>query len=343
MSDAQVCIEDQLEPASALARGQAFCEACTPSEPVALYGATLRGDSLVLGAYQHAAQALAKASLEHGTILRRATGGATVRAGDGIIYLALGLHQRSALMTCPKLRILNRNVRGALQGLRLLGVAAHYFGRDFISVDVRPAAYIGWQAWPDGRVVLELFVSATTSYVPAPEQLGYPAREHDPHHGKAPITLAEAGAKALDATVVEKIAAGYESAFGAQFRSITLAREELDRAGEVAQAQHVLIDESEKLSWSSPREEAIGFVSAGVSLDRSGKLDQVRLAGDFFQDAGCPASLTRTLQGVEPSDALIGRGLDAVYAQGSHELEGVRSLRTFQEAILEAVEHARAS
>ena len=99
---------------------------------------------------------------------------------------------------------------------------------------------------------------------------------------------------------------------------------------------------SSDLAWSRPREEAIGFVSAGVLLDASGKLRQIQLAGDFFQDHGCQAALQRALLGVEPSPETIGRALDTVYVRSGHELEGVRSLLTFREAILDAVSGARA-
>jgi hypothetical protein len=257
-----------------------------------------------------------------------------------VVYVALGLHDRSALMACPHNRILNRNVRGALQGLRALGVAAHYFGRDFISVESRPAAFVGWDARPDGRVLLEFFIAARASYLPTRHVSGYAERSADPLLGKSPITLAEARARELDAEVVRSIATGYAAMTPIDWREHAIDAKESQRASTLTHELRAATSD-DAMTWSQPREEAIGFVSAGVALDRSGKIHALRLAGDFFQDSGCSAALERTLLGVEPSAELVGRALDTVYGHGTHELEGVRSLLSFREVILEAAAHAR--
>src|ERR1700712_317353 len=117
MPEGRLCIETDVDPARALLLGAALGHDLTAERPLALYGATLPGVSEAP--------------------LRRQTGGATVRVGAGISYVALALRDRSTLMACPPGRLLNRNVRGVLQGLRLTGVATNYFGRDFLSLGAR--------------------------------------------------------------------------------------------------------------------------------------------------------------------------------------------------------------
>ncbi len=342
MPKARLCIEEQLDPALAIGRGRACWQACTPSTPVSLYGASLQGQTVVLGAYQQAHQALADAGSTGLPVLQRSTGGGSVLAGTGIVYVALGLYDRSALMSCPPLRILNRNVRGALQGLRLAGANAHYFGRDFLSVELRPAAYVAWQAAADGRVLVELFISDRSSCWLQAAQVGYPPRNEDPFRGKLPITLQEAGARVHDAALVESIAQGYASGFACEWQKQPLSPQELAQA-EVTSAAQAQATQRDALTWSAVYEESIGFVSAGVALDGAGKLRDVQLAGDFFCDDAGAAGLRRALSGVTPSADMLGRALDAVYGRSGHELEGVRSLQTFQEAILDAVQRARAA
>jgi hypothetical protein len=339
MISAQLCIEEAVPSTSALARGELLAQRTTPQAPVTLYGAVLRGEALVLGAQQRARAALSPAARRGASeLVRRQTGGVTLGTGDGIVYVALGLHDRSVLMTCPKLRILNRNVRGMLAGLRLAGVAAHYFGRDFLSIDARPGAYVAWDADLSGRVLLELFVAEGSSYLPPSAASGYPARTSDPLRGKTIITLGETSVHARGAALVEKIAQGYADGFAVDFRPCA--------ASELADAQTEALrvgadpESDDGLCWSDPCEDAIGFVQAGVALDAVGKLQRVRVAGDFFQDRGAPSALERALVGVTPRERPVGQAIDTVYAHGPHELEGLRELASLREAILTAAARA---
>jgi hypothetical protein len=328
MPEGRLCIETDVDPARALLLGAALGHDLTAERPLALYGATLRGDALVLGAYQLASQALPGVSEAP---LRRQTGGATVRVGAGISYLALALRDRSTLMACPPGRLLNRNVRGVLQGLRLTGVAANYFGRDFLSLGARPAVYAGWAADETGRVLLELFISERRTCWPAVSELGYPPRTDNGMRGQLPTTLQEAGATVTGITVLEKIAEGHSKHFAVQWHT-----------GELGQQPSAATEprEERRLFWSIPREEAIGFVSAGVALDPVGKFSSLRLAGDFFAHRACAATLERMLIGVSPAAEMVGPAVDAAYANPSHDFEGVRTLKTLQESILDAADAA---
>jgi len=342
MPDGRLIIERDAQPDHALAVGAALVHTLSPERPVALYGATLQGAALVLGRYQRLSQALPRDNAGHVPVLRRSSGGSTVHAGAGISYVALALQHRSALMACPAQRLLNRNVRGALQGLRLAGVPANYFGRDFLSFEARPAVYVGWDADEAGGVLLEFFVSDSRSCWLAAHESGYPVRQEDVLRGRAPTTLVESAASAQGVQALEKIAEGYAKGFHAvwQREAETQGLKQPDSnavAGVVSPREELSLG----LSWSQPFEEAIGFVSAGVALDAAGKFAALRLAGDFFAHRACAAALERMLVGVTPTADGVGRAVDAAYAASGHDVEGVRSMRSLQEVILEAVAAAK--
>lgn len=354
MPDARLYIEENVEPAVALDRAEAMWRSVASDSPVAMYGANLRGgDVWVLGAHQHASQVLPTPQVLPGNatppLVRRSSGGVMLRASDGIVYVALALRDRNALMPCPRGRILNRNVRGALQGLRLAGVVAHYFGRDFLSVEARPTAYVGWGARTDGRVLLEFFLCDTHSCFISPRELGYPARKDDPFRGKEAWTLEQAYHHAHHApdaaprvtrtALAERLAEGYRTGYQVAFEQTAIPEAWLAREPRTGLPPD---PDAAALHWSHPIEEAIGFVSAGVALDTAGKLSRVRICGDFFADDTCAITLERILVGVAPSSEHIARAVDAAYGQGGHDVEGVRDLHTFQTAILDAVARARA-
>lgn len=143
----ELIIEERVDGARALGIGAALL--AEPSDVVRLYGAGLAGDATALGAFQRRTGEAA---------LRRSTGGPSTPLDDGVVYFALGLPHASALMDCPRDRVLNRNVRGFLTGLSRGGAPALYFGRDTITVARQPIAFLAWTRAATGAVLLEVFV-----------------------------------------------------------------------------------------------------------------------------------------------------------------------------------------
>jgi hypothetical protein len=238
-------------------------------------------------------------------------------------------------MACPPGRILNRNVRGMLAGLRTLSVPAHYFGRDFVTVASDPCVYVGWDEDAAGRVLLEFFVGVETSFALPPGVDGYGERSEPALRGKIPTTLRAAHAHySAISDVAEAVARGYAQGFG-----LELERAEIEGAAIVDRAR-VDVTDARGLTWSRPYEEAIGFVSAGVRLDASGAIEALEVGGDFFQQRECAAQLAARLVGKQPDPETVGAALDAVYAARPGLIEGVRSLTTLRSAILDAVERS---
>src|SRR5690606_38531596 len=144
----------------ALSLGRGALEGVGPSVSAVVVSAAMRGDARVLGAYQRAEDAVASRA----PTLRRATGGPAVVAGEGVLYLALALRDASTLMECPRDRVLNRNVRAVLGALRRLRANAHYFGRELVSVERRPAGLLGWTRTSRGAVLLEVFLGVERGF-----------------------------------------------------------------------------------------------------------------------------------------------------------------------------------
>jgi hypothetical protein len=338
MTLGQLLIDREPTVRRALARGAVLPKLLSPAQPVALYGAALAGDdALVLGRYQRENQALParKPTAPTERALRRSSGGTTVHAGAGILYLALALHHRSSLMSCPNGRLLNRNVRGVLQGLRRIGAQTNYFGRDFLSFTAQPAVFVAWDAQQDGQVLLEFFISQTRSCFVTDSELAYPVRREPALRGQTPTTLHEIGVQASAAQLFDAVAKAHAEGFAVAWQSTDCAalaphehEVELERSTDTAQEHG--------LHWSTPLEEAIGFVSAGVQLDGAGKFAAVRVAGDFLAHRACAATLERVLLGVTPAPEPVARAVDAAFAHAGHDVEGVRDLRSFQNAILDA-------
>lgn len=328
----------------ALARGATLAASVSSEQPVVLYGAPLRLASVVLGAYQHVSQTLRLDAFEAIAlpIVRRTTGGAALWGGQGVIYAALGLHDASTLMKCPPGRILNRNVRGALTGLRRLGVPTNYFGRDFLSFGSDPGVYVGWDQTDDGKVLVEFFVALDASFALPNALSGYPEPAEPAFRGKTPTTLHASDKTRCSADqALTALAEGYAKAFDVEFTADPPSANELAEADALASRLRVNPDADAGLCWSSAHDEAIGFVTAGVRLDAAGRFEAVRLGGDFFQHRGCAPRLAARLRGTLPSADEVGAAIDAVYASTPGLIEGVRSLRSLEAAILDAASKAR--
>ena len=331
MPAGQLLIQSEVAVDQALARAASLAEQVSSERPVALYAATLTGDALCLGRYQNERQVLGEQEASR-PWLRRSSGGAAIRAGTGIAYVALALHERSSLLQCPPGRLLNRNVRGVLTGMRGAGLSVNYFGRDFLSLGAEPVSYVAWDLREPGQALLEFFLACSSAwFVPEAEQ-AYPIRKEPALRGRAPTTIAQVRPELDASALFRAIADGHARGFDVSWaEAVAAAQSADDRA-----AMHARV--ADGLTWSSPYEEAIGFVSAGVALDSAGKFVSVRIAGDFFAHRACATSLEKQLCGASPHAQRVGEAVDAAFARSGYDVEGIRSLSVIRDAILEAAE-----
>src|SRR5580658_1117618 len=128
-----------------------------------LWVAVARDEALLVGAFQRGRGMPATWPL-----VRRGAGGPEVRVGPGTVHVALALTHPGVLVPCDETRIVNRSVRPLLRALTKTARLAHFFGRDWVSVAHRPAAWVGF-AHDAGtrRTLFEAFVAVRTPFAVA--------------------------------------------------------------------------------------------------------------------------------------------------------------------------------
>jgi len=338
MRDACLEVSPPIAADAALAAGAALRSQLGPALPVALYAAPLTGEAVVAGAYQRTQDALSAHALSSGSALRRATGGVTVRAGDGIGYLALALEDASTLMRCPPRAILNRNVRGVLQGLRAAGAETNYFGRDYLAFGVLPGVYVAWARDEQGRMLLEFFIGIERDFRVDDADCAYPEPPEPPFRGRTPTCLtAVHGRSFAFEEVVAAIADTHAQQFGLRFGEPTSPSAPDDEA---LRGRKLRIREDE-LSWSSPQPEAIGFVSAGVAVDDAGAIADARLAGDFMLSEATEQTLAERARGLPADDAPLVGLVNGLYTNDAHFIEGVKDTGSILRVLRDALAAAR--
>ena len=283
--------------------------------------------ALALGAFQRARAAVADTATPADAIAaipraRRGSGGPAVIVAPGTVHVALLLARTDALTDCDAPRLVNRYVRPLLQALTRAGFLAHYFGRDWISVARRPAAWIGFaHDASTGCAVVEAFVATRTSFAPDPERASF--------LGKAPVTLEEiAGHDVHAPALVRAIAGAYAKAYG----------REVARVGPLPEAISSAPALEEDPPWLATTEEVIGTVCAGP--DARGVL---RVGGDLMASADAIAALERALAAApDATDAAIARLVDDALDAPGVTMAGVRERASVVEVIRRARERERA-
>ena len=172
----------------------------------------VRGPAVVLGAGQRAGRviSLEACAASGAVVLRRATAGTAVYVGERAILWTLALPHVAALAPDATMRtLLNRNVRGFLDGLRKAGALAHYFGREWISVRKRPAAVMGFEVSEGGAVLLEVLAGIEAPVAVPAELATEEERAVDRWLAKEPAGLGEVlegGALGIAREVMQTVA-----------------------------------------------------------------------------------------------------------------------------------------
>ena len=297
--------------------------------------APLAGDALLLGRFQRARTTidLDKAREQGLPVLRRLGGGRAIRVGRGILGVLLGVPDLGSLLPKPigPDKVLNRYVRGLCAGITTTGVAAHYFGRDFVSADHRQLAVLSQDGSPAGAAVLEAFVAFDRS-LEVPSDLARFRPHTDPRAGgPAHVALCELAPQVTVAGVASAIASGY-----ARVHKCELIDEELPFSEDGALEPAPLVAEQESsLVASGPHEVPIGFLEALVRVDRD-RIAEARLRGDFIAPAFAVSALETSLAGCPLDATAVGLRVDAAFRARGATILGVTSLRVFADAVLAA-------
>ena len=225
--------------------------------------------------------------------------------------MALLLPRVDALVACDEARLVNRYVRPLLRALTKVGATAHFFGRDWVSVKHRPAAWIGFShERATGRAVIEAFIARETPFDVDP-RASYLQKE--------PGTLVSiVGPVASE----ERLAAAITEAYAA-----ASARLAVD-GGPLPTFPESLADLPPDPPWAATIEEPIGPLSAGP--DAFGRF---RIGGDLLVSRDALASLEDSLLVTRDED--IGALVDASLGASRVAISGV-SLPAIRKVILAA-------
>jgi hypothetical protein len=271
-------------------------------------------EAYVLGALQRGCGAP-----EGAPLVRRVSGGALVHVGPGTLHVFLALASPSAIFPCDAAKLNNRYVRPLLRALTKSGATAAYFGRDWVSVQHRPAAAVGFaHDAGTGRAVFEAFV-AVRAPVSAPRAS---------YLGKEPGTLEAICGHPFDTALLARaVGDAYVAAAGG-------AAEELRSRATPGEppSDEALRGEP---PWAHCIEEVIGPVCAG--RDAAGVL---RLGGDFMASRDAVSRIEVGVAALGPGatrDA-VGLLVDEVFASHGAVIEGVRDLASVRDALWEALQ-----
>jgi lipoate-protein ligase A len=326
-------VQAGLTPSQSLAAARYLLDAVAAARsPGSLRVFDLTGDVVSLGRYHLAPEAVAGSTT---TLVRRLSGGRAVPAGTGFVGMTLVLPHRAALVAghpsalAPE-QVMNRCVRGLLQGLEGAGVAAFYPGRDLVTVAGRTLGLVSFEVEPGGALLFEAVLASgrdfsllaqlldgadPTGIVPirmvAPDETTSLAREL----GRVPET----------SEVARWMAAGYAARFDLSVVPSALPASDIP-----------VVDAETWLGARRPRPELdrrgttstqLGVFEAHFGV-REGALAQVVLAGDFIASSDTIARLEQALVGCAAERNAIDAVVRRVLAEDAHFILGIGPLAT---------------
>jgi hypothetical protein len=190
----RVLFEVDRSLAGALGLGRALLERAERERVPYAAASVARGPAVVLGAGQRAGRVVRLGACAGAgvAVLRRATAGTAVYVGGrGIVWTLALPHVAAIVADATPRSLLNRNVRGFLEGFRRAGAAAHYFGREWISLRKRPAAVMGFEGSAGGGVLIEVIAGVDAPPAVPGELATEEERAVDRWLGKEPAALGE--------------------------------------------------------------------------------------------------------------------------------------------------------
>ncbi len=306
------------------------------------------GEALVLGRFQRARTAVnTDACAERDLpLLRRLTGGTTALLGEGRLYLALALPDRTSPLDCEPRQFLQRYGAGLVRGLVSLGTKARYYGKDLVSVEDRPVGLMSFELAEDGTALLEAVVGLERPWRPEPALSAYPARtKEDPT--SATTTLLSEEVEDLDVDqLVDAVTESMADLLEATAEPHEWNPLEAERIKSLSHRATVQETAEERRPaylkpWDSrPVEEAIGFVEASVRLTQGRFLRDVWIHGDFMADSAGIEELQERLKMVPVKRRPVALVIDDVLGAPDHVIMGIRRLGSILEAILDASKRA---
>jgi lipoate-protein ligase A len=305
------------------------------------------GDVVSLGRFHLAPDAIDRVGAPR--LCRRLSGGRVAPIGAGFVLLSLVFPHRSAIEaddpeTLAPYQVLNRCVRGILEGLRIAGVDATYPGLDLVTVRGKAIAMITLSVEPSGALLFEAVIANARDFSVLPFWLdpldpeGRVKVEMLPEERTSSLQQ-ECGASLHPGEIAELLQRGYAERFGFEF-------ERLKDVGPTRDAVPWNSSDAVTEDWLCQRRVAadldrhglvstrLGVLEAYFSLAEQGSsIARIMLAGDIIANPGAIHRLESELSGCpterDAIDAVVGR----VFASQENFILGIGPLSTIADVI----------
>ncbi len=241
-------------------------------------------------------------------------------------------------------QVMNRYVRGILEGCKLANLPAFYPGRDFITIDRRVLALVSFEVDRSGALLFEAVIANRRDFSCLPEMLeeadGSGVLHAEPFAADRTTCLArELGVELATGEVAELLRRGFEKYFNLAFEEHVLTS--LEERAIAATAAHEY-DDGPWLQQRQVRPDFDHHASARIqlgtfethfSLEQDRFIKDITFAGDFIANSPAIERLERDLR-LCPADW---RAIDAVaagiFSQPENYILGVGRLRTIADTI----------
>lgn len=276
-----------------------------------LFAATeVTGPAVLLGAHQRRASVLREGSSV--AVVRRATGGTASFTGERAVLFSLAMARVNALAPdATPATLLNRVVRGFLQGFTNLGARATYTGRDWVGFAKQPGAHLSFEQWGDGVTLVEVLVGLDVGFeVPvearADEEGQRAARRQ---MGRASVALSKSVGRAMDADELTRVV---RDAQGKRWmREVRATHERVDPSGYASRSPHAgaVVGEAQAHEPFPADVRVRGEIDVPAGLLEGGRSEprgELHLAGDLLVPSYVLRGFERAATGREeqPPEAL---------------------------------------
>jgi len=309
------------------------------------------GDVLALGRYHLAPAGGAPADQQADGVRlhRRQTGGRALPFGDGFVGLSLVLPHRSALYSSDPsalapYQVMNRYVRGVLEGYKSVGVPAFYPGRDFITVDGRVLGLVSFETDEHGALLFEAMLANTRDFSLLPKFL----EAVDPAGAvKAEMLTPEAttclsrelGGPLSLRDVAEVLQRGYAKQFPLAFEPHSystlewqaievIAAREFRHDGWLRQRQSRTDLDHAATAWVQ-----LGVFEAHYSLEQDRFIKELVFSGDFIANSPAVARLERDLRLCPAEWRAIDGVASAIFSQPENFMLGIGKVRAIADLV----------
>jgi lipoate-protein ligase A len=297
----------------------------------------LVGHVLSLGRYH----LLPEGGAATAAMARRPSGGRAVPAGEGFAGVSLVLPHRSALFAADPFalapaQVMNRYVRGILEGCKLAGIPAFYPGLDAITVGGRTLGLVSFEVDAHGALLFESILAIGEDFSALPALL----ETLDPSGTVAArlMTADETTSFARElgrAPALDEVAAwmrsGYEERLGLRCVERTL---DVPALADVEERAWL---ESRRRRPALARRGSVasllGVLEAHFGLAQ-GRVEDIVFSGDFLADSAAIVRLEDELRGCAGERVALERVVHGVFADPAHFILGIGPVTTLSDAIL---------